>query len=208
MKLLSAAVLALSISGPAFAAGPTFVVDFEHTWDYANGAVDGYYAGGSAADGSSGANLGVSFVGVSGLSNDADFTYYANAPTPIGVAYAYDTAFMNVAGGVDGQLLLSYSSANAITGAVKAYSGLDGTGTLLGTFDFAATGGSTDGEGFYKYDAWTAGAFNFAGTAHSFDFSATSMAALDNIAAVPEAGSGLMMALGLAGILTAARRRA
>ena len=120
MKLSSAAVLALLAAAPAFASASNFVVDFEKNWDYANGDVNGYYSGGTAADGSTGTNLGVSFTGTSGLSNDIDFTYYANAPTLQGVAYVFGPAFMNVAGGVDSALSFYYSSPEAIVGAVRA----------------------------------------------------------------------------------------
>ena len=75
--------LALFATLPTFASA-SFLVDFENTWDYANGDVNGYYSGGTAADGSSGANLGVSFMGVSGLSNDSSFTYYSGAPSMLG----------------------------------------------------------------------------------------------------------------------------
>ncbi len=103
MKLSRLAVLALFAAAPAFAGATSFVVDFEKNWDYANGGVAGFYNGGTADDGSTGADLGVEFVGVSGLSNDADFTYYSGAPSPLGTAYAYDAAasYMNVAAGVD-----------------------------------------------------------------------------------------------------------
>jgi hypothetical protein len=207
MKLLTAAVFALVAAAPAYAAPQAFLVDFEKTWDYANGGVDSYYNGGAAADGSTGgANLGVSFVGVSGLSNDGlgslpSGNYFENAPSMQGVAYAYDTAYMNVAGGVDSTLLFSYASTQAVTGAVKAYSGLNGTGTLLGSFNLAAN--SPTG-----YDTWTSATFNFAGTAQSFDLSATAyVAALDNISAVPEPTAIVMMMVGLASLGAARRRR-
>jgi hypothetical protein len=204
MKLLSAAVFALVAAAPAYAAPQAFLVDFEKTWDYANGGVDGYYNGGTAADGSTGVNLGVSFVGVSGLSNDGlgslpSGNYFENAPSMQGVAYAYDTAYMNVAGGVEGALLFSYASVQAITGAVQAYSGLNGTGTLLGSFDMASTNG---------YDSWNSASFNFTGTAQSFVLSNTvNLAALDNISAVPEPTAVLMMMVGLASLGAARRRR-
>ena len=52
MKLSTVAAIALLCAPPIYAAAPAFLVDFEKNWDYANGAVDGYYSGGSAADGS------------------------------------------------------------------------------------------------------------------------------------------------------------
>ena len=202
MKLSTAAAIALLSSTPVFAAAPAFLVDFEKNWDYANGAVNGYYNGGTAADGSSGSNLGVAFVGVSGLSNDIAFTYYSNAPTPIGVAYVFDSnAFINVAAGVANTLYFSYSSPTTVTGAVKAYAGANGSGALLGSIDLAANSGA-------GYDVWTTQALSFSGTALSFDLGAgANVVALDNVSSVPEASSLLMMLLGGAAVLRLGSRR-
>ena len=91
MKLPQLAALALLAAVATTASAASFTVDFENTWAY-GADVNGYYNGGSADDGSSGANLGVSFTGVTGLSNTADFTYYAGAPSLQGVAYAHTSA--------------------------------------------------------------------------------------------------------------------
>lgn len=210
MKLFPALSLVLLAAAPALSsAATTFQVDFEKNWDYAVD-VNSFYGGGAASDGTSGADLGVSFVNVSGLSNDADFTYYTGAPSSQGTAYAYttspsDKALMNVAAGVDGTLSFYYASPSAVTGAIKAYSGLNGMGTLLGSFDLAASGTSA-------YDLWTKVTFSFAGTAKSFDLTGSAnLVGLDNISAVPEASSSLMVLLGglpVALGLMARRRRA
>ncbi|ANE54656.1 VPLPA-CTERM sorting domain-containing protein [Methylomonas sp. DH-1] len=191
--------LAMLASSPAFASG-NFLVDFEKNWDYLNGDVAEYYNGGSAADGTSGPDLGVSFVGVSGLSNDADFTYYSGAPSVTGVAYVYDTAFMNVAGGVSGGLQFFYSSPEAVAGAIKAYSGLNGSGDLLGVFDFAANSSAA-------YDQWSQALFSFAGTAQSFDLSAgANIVALDNVSSVPLPAGFWLLGSGLAMVGAIGRR--
>ncbi len=209
MKLFPTLSLALLAAAPALASAAAFQVDFEKNWDYANGGVNAYYGGGTAADGSNGTDLGVTFLNVSGLSNDADFTYYSGAPSSQGTAYAYtvdagDKALMNVAAGVNGVLSFYYASPAAATGAVKAYSGLNGTGTLLGSFDLAANGSA--------YDVWTKVTFNFSGTAKSFDLTGSAnLVGLDNISAVPEASSSLLVLLGglpVAVGLMARRRRA
>lgn len=205
MKFFSIAALALIAATPAFAGSP-FLVDFEKNWDYANGDVNTYYSGGTAADGTSGPNLGVSFVHMSGLSNDSSFTYYANAPTMQGTAYAYtyaatDKAYMNVASGVDNALSFFYASPSAVAGAVVVYSGLNGTGTVLGTFDLAANSTSA-------YDTWTQKTLTFNGNAKSFDFTASAnLVGLDNIAAVPEPETFAMLLAGLGLLGFKARRR-
>jgi hypothetical protein len=207
MKLFSAAALAVLATAPTLASAAG-LIDFEKSWDFLNGDVNGYYAGGTAADGTTGPNRGVSFVNISGLSNDASFTYYSGAPSMLGTAYAHtfaadDKAFMNVAGGTVGVLSFYYSSPLAVLGAVKAYSGLNATGSLLGTFDLAANASSL-------YDSWTLASFAFGGVARSFDFSAgANVVGLDNVnvAAVPEPGTVLLMLTGGAALLGVRNRR-
>ena len=206
-KMFVSAALALLAAAPTLASATEFLVDFEKNWDYSNGDVNGYYSGGTAADASFGANLGVSFVNVSGLSNDANFTYYTGAPSAQGTAYAHtfaatDQAFMNVEAGVVGALQFYYSSPQAVVAAVKAYDGLNGTGTLLGTFDLTANTAAA------TYDNWTPVQFTFTGTAKSFDLTAgANVVGLDNISAVPEADSLLMMLAGGSLLLGVANRR-
>ena len=202
MKLSTVAAIALLCAPPVYAAAPAFLVDFEKHWDYANGAVDGYYSGGSAADGSTGSNLGVAFVGVAGLSNDSAFTYYSHAPTPLGVAYVFDSnAFINLAAGVANTLYFSYASPSAVAGAIKAYAGANGSGALLGSIDLAANSGA-------GYEVWTPRSLRFSGTALSFDPGASANGvALDNISAVPESSSLLMLLLGGAAVLRLGSRR-
>jgi hypothetical protein len=110
-----------------------------------------------------------------------------------------------VSAGVENALQFYYSSPTAVVGAVKAYDGLNGTGTLLGTFDLSA---NTAGP---NYDNWTPVQFTFSGTAKSFDLTASAnVVGLDNISAVPEADSWMMMLAGgaLLGGVAMRRRRA
>jgi hypothetical protein len=211
MKKLLAA-LALLSAAPAFAA--SYVVDFEKNWDYST-AVNSYYnVNGTASDGTTGPLLGVSFTNVFGLSNDAPgFPFYLNAPSMLGTAYvdaSLAPAYMNVASGVLNTMSFFYSSPSAQPGAVKAYSDVNGTGTLLGTLDLSTIdpGGFATESG--NYGQWTLATFNYSGLARSFDLSGLSVAGIDNIAyattiPVPAALPLLVTGLGLIGV--AARRR-
>jgi len=223
MKLSAVAVAAAFLTAvPVAASASAFSIDFDAPFAYAE-EIGGYYSGGTAVDGSTGPNQGVSFVNFFSLRNDSSFTYYSGAPSPAGTAFAFTatsspSAFLNVAAGVVNALSLYYSSPTAVSGAVKAYSGLDGTGTLLGSVDFASNVPTVDGVA--AYDAFSPATLAFAGVARSFDFTAitTSVrsdgsvvngALLDNIAAVPEPATILMVIAGgtaLAGLRTRRRR--
>lgn len=207
MKLLSAVALVLSALAPTVASATAFSVNFEKNWDFANGEIGNYYNGGTASDGTTGPNFGVQFVNVSGLSNDALGPYYSNAPSPLGTAYAFtpfgtsDHAFLNVASGVSNALSFYYSSPIAIVGAIQAWSGLGGTGTLLASIDLPANAAN--------YDFWSLATLRFPGIARSFDLTGTvtGNALLDNIATVPEPGTVLMLLIGATGLVTLRGRR-
>ncbi len=205
--VLSLAALLLTVA-PSFAV----VIDFEKNWDYGT-AVDNYYAGGLASDATSGPNLGVSFTNVLGLSNDAFFVYYQNAPSPLGAASVQldgtvnVASYMNVPAGAAG-LSFFYSSPSDVPAAIKAYSGPNGTVSLLGTLDLTANdaGGSSATESGY-YTVWTQAFLAFVGTAQSFDLTGmNNVVGFDNISTtVPEPATVGLAATGLA--LLARRRK-
>jgi hypothetical protein len=200
MKLFPAisALVALA-AAPAIASASVFL-DFEQNWDYGQ-VIDSTYAA-----------QGVVFTNVLGLSNDpANFSnYYNNAPSSLGVATAQldgvvnTAAFMNVSAGVfSNGVSFFFSTPSNVSGAVKAYSGLNGTGDLLGTLDLTA---NDDG----SYSTWTQATVNFSGIAKSFDLSATAgVAGFDNVAinAVPEPESYALGLVGLGLVGAIARRR-
>lgn len=198
MKSLVFASFIFTAAAPALAT--TFLVDFERSWSYGD-TVDNTYA-----------SQGVVFTNVLGVSNNDGLgnlpggDYFANAPTPIGVAFVQldplinTAAYINVAGGADKPLTFFYSSPSAVTNAVKAYSGLNGTGTLLGTLSLSATDPN--------YSVWNQASLTFSGTALSFDISAfDEIVAFDNIASIPEAEEYAMMLSGLGLLALMTKRR-
>ncbi|MEF7613247.1 PEP-CTERM sorting domain-containing protein [Aquincola sp. MAHUQ-54] len=195
MKFITAAVLAAFAAAPALAA--PLVIDFETAPSFES--IGEHYA-----------DWGVSFTGDAlGLQNDFE-QYFSNAPSPLGVMTPVGAdATMNVAAGFVDQVSFSYSSSSLAVSAVNVWSGLNGTGELLASFNLvgnAQAGGCSD-TAFCRFDTLTS---TFAGTAHSLTFgNAANLAVFDNISvtAVPEPASVLMMALGLAGLAAVSRRR-
>lgn len=211
MSLSALSALALS-AAPAHAANAW--IDFDGPTSFSS--IADYYNGGTDGAGASGANLGVSFSGsVLGLVNDglADSpsgNYFSNAPTMGGVMFNNmgETGFMNVAKGFTGEVSLFYSSASALAGAVTIYSGLNGTGSLLGTFSLAnnAQAGGCSDTSYCHFDLMSV---SFSGVARSLVFSGDLNAAVDNIAitAVPEPHTYALMLAGLAAVGFVARRK-
>ena len=212
MKFHTAAALAaLSALGaaPVFAAG-TVTIDFEGAAGYVN-AIRDFYNGGTDSLGQSGPNYGVSFSEAAvGLSNDELGPYYANAPTPLTVMYAFDTsAVMNVAAGFIGRLTISYASSQNVLDAVNIYSGLDGSGTLLASASlFGNAALACSGADYCRFDLTSV---KFAGVAHSVSFGGNAPNVLFDditITTVPEPRTYLLLAAGLLGVTVAKRRRA
>jgi hypothetical protein len=92
---------------------------------------------------------------------------------------------------------------------VTIYSGLNGTGNVLGSFSLSSNaqlGGCSDS----AFCNWQRIALTFAGTGQSISFGGEAgNVAYDNITvtAVPEPGTYALMALGLAGVMVAVRRQ-
>lgn len=208
MKLITTAALVLATTTPVWAAGP-IAIDFEGAVGYVNSIAE-FYNGGTDAAGNSGPNLGVSFTDAAvGISNDAFFTYYSNAPTGGTVMAAFDSsATMNVAMGFTGQLTFWYASSATTLDAVNIYSGLNSTGTLLASASLFGNAklGCNDTD-FCRFDLTSV---KFAGVAKSVNFGGNAQfVAYDNIGItpVPELDTYAMLAAGLVAMAFIKRRQ-
>ena len=198
--------LAAALAVPLLAAMPAFAVvinvDFETPTSFAS--IDRHYAGGTDSNGLAGADLGVAFgLDALALRNDAAGTYFSNAPSPLGVMTAVGgDAAMNVAVGFT-TLSVQYSSFASIFNGLQLWSGLNGSGALLASLSLSANaqaGGCSDSP-LCNFNGLSAGNF---GVARSVTFgNAANNAVFDNISvtAVPEPGSALLMALGVAAFI-------
>lgn len=194
--LAAAAVLA---AAPAFA--DTTVIDFE--------SVTGFESIGQFYNGGAGPDLGVSFGGDAlGLVNDELGPYFSNAPSPLGTMTPVGAdSTMNVAAGFS-SITFQYSSLSAVAAGVQVWSGADGTGTLLASFDLLAnaTAGGCSSAPMCHFDML---AFTLPAAAYSVSFgNAAYAAAFDDItiSAVPEPASAALLLLGAAGLRVLRRR--
>ena len=164
-KLIAALAGGLLSAAPAFSAIVT--LDFEGAGAYS--FIDEYYNGGTNESGASGTNFGVSFgSAMLAVSNDADFTYHANAPTPgtIMSPTISEGALLNVASGFSGQASFFYSASlieEQPPMSVSVWSGLNGTGSMLATFTLASN--ATDGcaESGIPFCNWDLATLDFSG---------------------------------------------
>ncbi len=195
MKLTSAlSLLALALVPAVSSATSAFTIDFNDGTDF--DPVYNTYA----AQGVGFTNL---LFGINGAS-----TYFSDTIINHGTGIAYATAdvdtYVNVPAGIDYVLNFDFSSLADIT--VSAWSGLNGTGTFLGTTTLLANTLDT------AEDHWTHTTFTFSAPAGSIVFSGANIAtgaafAIDNVSAVPEASSLALLAAALGVVGFAARRR-
>ncbi|MBA4176224.1 MAG: hypothetical protein C0505_06655 [Leptothrix sp. (in: Bacteria)] len=199
MKLLPVA-LALCTAIPAFAATVPVTLDFETATSYTE--IGTLYA-------AQGITFTADAVGLD--NNDGIGGYFSNAPSGnVGMTAFGNDATMNIAGGFEGAFGFFYSASAVITDAVQVWSGLDGTGSLLASFDLAANaqaGGCSD----TPYCNFSSAGTVLSSIGRSVTFGNTAFEVVfDNVSlnAVPEPSTALLMPLALAGLLAARRRKA
>lgn len=143
-----------------------------------------------------------------GMADTPSGSYYTNAPSMGGVMFTFDIpAYLNFAQGFAGEISLFYSAASALAGGITVYSGLNGTGSILGTIDFAANANAGCAESTFCH--WDQIALAFQGTGRSIAFSNGATAAFDNVSlnAVPEPQTYALMLAGLAALGAVVRRK-
>ncbi len=210
VKLISA--LAVGLISVAPAVSSAVILDFEGATSFES--LNNFYNGGTDSAGAAGTNYGISFGGDAlALANDVVSTYFTNAPSPVTAMTPVSNpdplltnASLNVASGFAGTASFYYSSTAETT--VEIFSGLNGTGSSLGTFNLAnnATSGCSDS----PYCHWDLLSVTFAGVAQSIKFgTAGDVAAFDNVtvAPVPLPAAGWLMLSALGGIGSFVRRK-
>jgi hypothetical protein len=203
LKLVSA-VVAGFFAAPALAAPIT--LDFEGTSSFAS--IANYYNGGTDTNGASGVNHGASF-GLDALAyqNDAVSHNISNNPSGSSVMFATGPdAALNVADGFFSSVSFYYSSTAATT--VSLFSGLNGTGDLIGTISLSANA-QQNGCSDSPFCFWSLASLTFNGVAHSIQFGDTAgNTGFDDVSftPVPAPAAGWLLMSG-AGLMAAWRRR-
>jgi hypothetical protein len=204
LKLITALAAGLLSAAPAF----SLTLDFQDVGAY--NFIQEYYNGGTNDAGAYGPNYGISFgLDVLGMTNDEFFQYYDNAPNPGAIAAVGADGALNIAAGFTGAVSFSYSAIAATT--VTIFSGLNGTGIELATFNLAATNGTCSEE--LPFCSWDLASLDLAGIGHSIQFGGTAgLAGFDNITVapipVPAAGWLMMSALGGLGLARRNKKKA
>ena len=164
-------LIGLAILFPALCSADIIQLDFEGLDDQE--AIDGFYNGGTSANGNSGVNYGVEFSDntLSIIDDDAGGSgNFGGEPSPDTVMFFLtgSESVMNVAAGFETGFSFFYSAVNN-PGSVSVWDGLDGTGTLLAMLDIPVTasdGGDPNGDFSPFFDIGV----GFSGIAKSVSF--------------------------------------
>jgi hypothetical protein len=216
--LLGVAVL-LMTAGVSQAA--VIVLDFEGLNDLEY--IEDYYDAGTGSDGSGpGPDYGIVFSDNAQalIDQDAGGTgNFGGEPSPDTIMFFLggDAATMNVAAGFDTGFSFFYTAVNN-PGSIVVYDGLNATGTVLASLNLPLTtyNGAPDPTGVFSPLVPIGVAFD--GTAMSVDFGGTiNQIGFDNITlgadvpggaeVVPEPATFSLLAVGVAGLIAARRRR-
>jgi hypothetical protein len=189
-----------------------------------NEAIGNFYNGGTGGNGSGpGPAWGITFTASAlaicpGNLPGCSGNFGNNPSAPNAMFWLQANPIMNVAPGFTTGFSTFYTNVND-PGAVEIWSGLNATGSLLGTVNLPALGdGSGDpctnpGANFCR---WAGVGTTFAGTAFSVRFTgAANFIAFDNVTfgsdrpqtIIPEPSTYALLATGMAGLAFARRRR-
>jgi hypothetical protein len=200
-KLLAALFVAAGILSAGTASAALVTLDFDGPTSFSS--IGSYYA-------SQGVTFGLDALALQndGLGGGINGEYFTNNPSPLGaMAPVGPDATMNVAPGFNGLASIWYSATDATT--VSIWSGVDGTGTLLHTWNLANN--AQVGCGDSPFCNWTQLSFDLgANIGRSIVFgNAASVAGFDNVAVntVPVPAALPLLAMGVAGMGAFMRRR-